>query len=123
MRKCYPHIVGLRPILDSIVWPEDAPYLPETFSPCPPGYCFLVSDAGVYYFFKFWVFELLRAGTTLEEVFNGMKEMKYAWMSHPKEDDWECEEECEEVQGDELPDFYFPRYRFDRVEGHWTLEQ
>jgi hypothetical protein len=90
------HIGGLYPVLDA------------TF----------VSQAGVYYVYNFFDGRLMKAGGTLEEVFNGMKERRH--QAFPENGGWDDEDfEAE----DEEVDLYFPSYKPHPVHGYFILEK
>jgi hypothetical protein len=118
LNKVYPQLGGLRPVLDNIVWPEEAQYF-------PPGLgidggderILFISEAG-YYFYRTEEITLFQAGTTLEEVFEGIKYCKYLGPVGPQNDEWESVEPYTEWSE---PSEYFPRYRFDNDDPHWKL--
>jgi hypothetical protein len=83
----FSHLEGLVPILDTLVWPEELAKLPKGLgrSQCS---LFLLATADSYFVYHFEDGALLRAGITLEEVYNGLKECRFH--GH-KEGDWEPE--------------------------------
>jgi hypothetical protein len=92
LSKLYPQIRGLRPVLDDTVWPEEAKYFPSTMGISGPNWILFASVSG-YYCYKFDYLTLFHAGSTLEEVFNGMRYFKYLGPGGPENDEWEGVEE------------------------------
>jgi hypothetical protein len=118
VNRTYPYLGPLRPVLDSVVWPEDAPCMPPSFRPTLPSYMLLVSDTG-YFLYNYWASKLCKAGNTLEEVFYGMRDMKD--IKYPCYGGWNSLEKTKD-----LPIFLdqcFPRYNSDPEDGHWILRE
>lgn len=117
MNMLFGHMGGLYPVLDAIVWPEDARYIRGMW-PDTGSHSLFVSQAGAYYVYDFLDFRLLKAGGTLEEVFNGMK----AWRHQTDPEDGGWDDEDFEAENDEV-DLYFPTYKPHPVDGNWILAQ
>lgn len=117
LNKLYPQLGGLRPILDNIVWPEEARYFPRSLgiSDIYPMILF-VSDSG-YYFYKNDLI-LYEAGNTLEGVFDGLKYCKYLGPYGPDKTEWEGVDTCTDWFD---PAKYFPNYKFGSEDPHWML--
>jgi hypothetical protein len=112
LQRLYPGIKGLRPVLDNVVWPEDAQYFPRSMEidGCHVLILF-VSESG-YHFYKMDHWSMLHAGNSLEEVFEGLKECKYL------DDEWEGSGPCTDWFE---PEEYFPQYKWDNEDPHWML--
>jgi hypothetical protein len=67
---------GLVPILDSLAFPEDLVHYPDAHAPPEPSLFFFATPQYYYVFDLQWM-GLTRAGETLEEVYTGLKELKY----------------------------------------------
>lgn len=63
----------LFPILDDMTWPEETPLFPSAFSPGSP-WMFLLSDSTWYFIYLYDTDELLKAGKSLQDVYNGLRE-------------------------------------------------
>ena len=114
LQALFPDIQGLKPILDSLVWPEEVPQLPNGFVPQEPS-MFLLADRELFYVFILEGLGLFRAGRSLEEVYSGLKESRFLGMS---EDDWQAEQ-WGSLELDERD--YFPVYALD-VKGNLSLK-
>jgi hypothetical protein len=68
----------LFPILDDMTWPEETPSFPSAFSPGSPT-MFLMSDSTWYFIYLFETDELLKAGKSLQDVYNGLREGRHRW--------------------------------------------
>src|ERR1700737_1751570 len=66
----------LSPILDSLVWPEEIPSFPKRHYPPDPSF-FLLATPMSYYLFILEDHSLLRAGESLREVYDGLKEGRF----------------------------------------------
>lgn len=106
----------LFPVLDTISLPEEVDLFPPGLAPSSPTFL-LLADSTSYYFYIFDTDELLRAGSSLEEVYNGLREAKHfiqgenKWMVMPHsgiEYDYPC---------------YFPQWgsNGNRRERQWRL--
>ena len=87
----YPQLKGLVPILDLMTYQEELAQFPDGFS-FPAPHFFLLTTSDCYYIYNATdgENELCIAGNTLEEVYIGLKEWKWAEIS---EDPWEFVEE------------------------------
>jgi hypothetical protein len=117
LNTIFHHLGGLHPILDAVIWPEDAVFLPTTYDPNGPDFLLLVSKARTYYIYNFWDSKLMEAGRNLEEVYNGMKEWKHNKLTSMG--GWEGVDN--DVEEDEI-DEYFPLYKHHEIDRHWVLE-
>jgi hypothetical protein len=82
VQDTYRHLLGLVPILDSLAFPEDLAHYPDGRRPPEPS-LFLFATMQYYYVYDFEEGGLSRAGETLEEVYTGLKEMKYRRYDSP----------------------------------------
>jgi hypothetical protein len=101
-----PQLEGLAPILDSMTYREELPDFPEDYYLPEPRFCLLAtSDRFFIWDASDWGQDgLFIAGATLEEVYNGLKDWRWAESS---EDPWEMADE----EGEYLdPVFYFVTY-------------
>jgi hypothetical protein len=97
------HLGHLYPILDDIWWPEVVEQLPRGINPDFVPLRILLSNGKNYYVYLPETDVMYKAGSTLEEVFLGLKEDKDR--RTPGDDSWECED------GPDWPDghyMYFP---------------
>lgn len=117
LQNLYPQLNNLQPILDDGVWPEEAQYFPPGLEPGPPSHILFASESG-YYFHKMDEAILYKAGSTLEEVFQGLKYCKYFGPAGPEKDEWEGVDTCTDWFE---PSQYFPNYKFDHDDPHWVL--
>ena len=87
----YPQLKGLMPILDSMTYQEELARFPDGFSFNSPHF-FLLATPDCYYVYDATdgEDELRIAGNTLEEVYTGL--MEYRW-AETSEDPWEFVEE------------------------------
>jgi hypothetical protein len=76
VQNLFCEVPGLVPILDSLAFPEDLAHYPDDHAPPEPT-LFLFATAHYYYVFDLQWMGLTRAGETLEEVYTGLKELKY----------------------------------------------
>lgn len=93
-------LVGLQPILDSLIWPNEIAQYPLGHPPLPP-WLFLLSTATKFYVFNFQDGCMMDAGDTLQEVLDGLREERW----HGEMSWKEVPEQVEEDPGD-----YFPVY-------------
>jgi hypothetical protein len=104
----YSHIENLCPVLDSMTWPEEVEHYPSGLGPGHPGN-FLLATKTAFYYYHYDPDYLMRAGTTLEEVYWGLREDKWRF---EKQDRWHMESDNGEEY--DVTD-YFPiwcsRYR------------
>ena len=107
--KQYPQLRGLTPVLDSMTYPEELVEFPDGYNFIPDPEFFLLATSDSYFIYNATDGEdgLRPAGNTLEDVYNGMRDWKYADSS---EDPWDFVEE--EGCLNQLE--YFPHY--DRLE-------
>ena len=110
--KLYPEAEGLRPVLDTIIWPEDAKYFPPSLGIDPHYSLILFTSESGYYFYRIDDLALFHAGNTLKEVFDGIKAYKYL------NNEWDGPDPCADWFE---PVEYFPHYRWDHDNSHWTL--
>lgn len=104
--ESYPQLKGLVPILDSMTYVEELIDLPDGFEPSRPEF-FLLATSDSYYVYNFeemgGCYGLLCAGNSLEGVYTGMNEGKWAGWN---DDDWEVEEAAHYSN----PEKYFHSY-------------
>jgi hypothetical protein len=111
----FSHLPGLVPILDSVVWLEELDHLPRGFDG-PQGSLFLLGTSDSYFIFHLEDGQLLRAGVTLKDVYEGLKECRFQggeeddWPSEPKQLQWNWRK-------------YFPIYGRRRGDGKWEVER
>ena len=110
LSKVYPEVTGLRPVLDNVVWPEDAQYFPPSLGIDNSYVLVLFASESGYYFMDDW--GLYQAGNTLEEVFEGIKEYKYL------NNEWDGPDPCTDWFD---PEEFFPQYKWDIGDPHWIL--
>jgi len=81
----YPHLKGLKLILDSLTYPEEIDKLPEGYQPPRPE-LFLLATPESYYVYDCTDRNegLYQAGRTLKDVFLGMKEWRHLRASHKR---------------------------------------
>jgi hypothetical protein len=109
---------NLIPVLDEMTWPEEIAVLPPDYhvggGPTPATFL-LLADVTNFYFYEFDGDALSKAGTTLEDVFEGMKGRK--WWPTAKEP-WEDVED----NGEEYDHYdYFPFWMVKREkDGTWA---
>ena len=73
----FSHIENLIPILDDMTWPEEISSLPSGYGPGVPVFMLFANKD--YFFVYYYEFdELLRAGSTLEEVYSGLHRRKWS---------------------------------------------
>ena len=84
---------GLIPILDDMTWPEEIAVLPAGYGIASP-LDLLLADSTNFYFFEYDGGLLWKAGTTLKEVYLGLK--RKAWWSNSDEIWEEVEDNGEE---------------------------
>lgn len=102
----FPHVVGLVPILDDLTWPEEVALFPEELG---PGFaeCFLLANATSFYFYHYEWDELYRAGSSLSDVYWGLRQQKWLY-ENEQEDMWFSEPD----NGQEYDRaHYFPDWR------------
>jgi len=107
-REQYPQLRNLTPILDTMTYPEELIDLPDGYVSSGPDF-FLLATSDSFFFYDVTDGEqvLCSAGTTLEDVYNGMKDRRWADSS---EDPWDVVNELGYLD----PNIYFPYY--DRLE-------
>ena len=92
-RLRYPHLKGLVPILDSVTYAEELKEFPYGYLPSEPNW-FLLATPESYFIHLYYDFYgadyLLRAGDTLEDVYEGLKNWRWA---ESCDDMWDCEVE------------------------------
>ena len=100
----YPQLKGLTPILDSMTYVEELAEFPDGYHIEAPQF-FLLATADSYFVYDATDGEdaLRTAGETLEDVYNGMKDCRWADSS---DDPWGFVEEEEYLS----PTQYFPTY-------------
>ena len=103
------HIENLHPILDDMTWPEEISLLPPAIFPGGPGEL-LLANSTMFYFYIYDPEILFRAGSTLEEVYWGLREWKWVYQN-PPEERWEMESDCGE-EYDQTD--YFPMWENKR---------
>src|SRR5208282_4605419 len=101
-----------RPVLDSVVWPEDAQYFPRSLDIDSCHILILFTSESGYYFYKMDDWTMWHAGNTLEDVFEGLKECKYLY------NEWDAPDPCTNWFE---PGEYFPHYKWDNGDSHWML--
>ncbi len=85
----FSHIENLQPILDDMTWPEEVGLFPSGYGVGGPGYL-LLANSKAFYFYYYDTEELLNAGTTLEEVYWGLRDRKWCYQT-PAEERWVVE--------------------------------
>jgi len=105
----YPQLRNLTPILDSMTYPEELIDFPDGYDIVQQAEFFLLATSDSFFVYNATDgHEGLRpAGATLEDVYNGMKDRRWADSS---EDPWDFVDEL----GCLGPELYFPYY--DRLE-------
>lgn len=100
----YPHLKGLKLILDSLTYPEEVEKLPEGYQLQSPE-LFLLATPESYYVYDCTDKNegLYQAGRTLKDVFLGMRQWRYLRASHDK---WPVEKEITALS----QTWYFPEY-------------
>ena len=76
LRDAYPSLVGLQPILDSLIWPNEISRYPLGHVPRPP-WLFLLAPKDRYVVYNFQDCAMLEAGTTLMNVVDGMQKERW----------------------------------------------
>ena len=100
----YPQLQGLVPILDSMTYLEELAYFPDGYNFRPPRFFLLATNDSFFIYDATDGEDGLRiAGETLEDVYNGMKDWRWADSS---EDPWDFVEEEQYVS----PTEPFPHY-------------
>ena len=102
------HVFGkndLVPILDEMTWPEEIDRLPGDWSPGDPR-LILFANRSYFYVYDYELDNLFRAGSTLEEVYNGLAEGKWFYVTEP-ENWWPMEPE---IYFEYHNEDYFPRW-------------
>jgi hypothetical protein len=105
---------NLKPILDTLFYEEELSELPPELRPTPPS-MFLLANSQSYFLFVLDDQTFCLAGSTLSEVYDGLR--NYKW--HGDNDgDWPMEPEVETF------DFhrYFPSYTGERKDGRFDLD-
>ena len=100
-------LLDLVPILDDMTWSEEVAMLPLGYNVTGPEFA-LLSDRTNFYFYEFDADGLWKAGTMIEDVFEGMKKRKW-W--YDTKDRWE-EVEGNEEEYDRFN--YFPNWMRER---------
>jgi hypothetical protein len=113
LRWRFRHLGHLYPIFDDILWPEVVENIPITGYVNDPLRT-LFAGKDYYYIYHSEDDSMLRAGKTLEEVYEGLKAGKEGW----GDDLWEDEEE--DPSGWEGW-WGFPCWNEDREAGRWVL--
>ena len=118
-RTRYPQLKGLVPILDSMTYLEELAYFPDGYTFRSPHFFLLATnDSYFVYDATDGQEELLIAGETLEDVYNGMKDWRWADSS---QDPWDI------VKQERIPDTEpFPHY-YRKESGNfgihgWSIE-
>jgi hypothetical protein len=107
----FPQVENLYPVLDDMTWPEEIDKLPDGYGPGEPGY-FLLANVTSFYFYYHLTDQLLRAGSSLKEVYLGLLDRKWCYQT-PSEDQWFSESNNGEEY--DLGD-YFPLWTHNRRE-------
>ena len=103
-REQYPQLINLTPILDTMTYPEELIDLPDGYVSAGPEFFLLATSDSFFVYNATDGDEGLRpAGTTLEDVYNGMKALKWADSS---EDLWDTMDRLGYLDLDK----YFPYY-------------
>ena len=79
----FPHIENLKPVLDDMIWPEEIELFPSGYGAGGPGYL-LLANLTTFYFYYYETEELLNMGTTLEELYWGLRERKWCYQNPPE---------------------------------------
>ena len=108
IRHRFPSIENIHPILDDMTWPEEIDRFPSGYGAGGPGYL-LLANSTAFYFYYYDTEELLNAGTTLEQVYWGLREQKWRYQNPPKRR-WIVEPD----NGEEYDmDDYFPIWKYE----------
>ena len=98
-----------------MTWPEEVGLFPSGYGAGGPGYL-LLANSKAFYFYYYDTEELLNAGTTLEEVYWGLRDRKWCYQT-PAEERWVVEPD----NGEEYnTDDYFPMWTHEWHEGQWS---
>jgi hypothetical protein len=118
-RLQYPQLTGLVPILDSMTYPEELKDFPEGYRLRGPWF-FLLATPNCYYVYDVTDGEeaLFVAGESLEEVYVGLRDWRWADSS---DNIWEIVDEVEWIS----PTKYFPKYyrKDNGVFGKWGSKE
>ena len=98
LKYSHPDLKDLQPILDSLIWQNEIELYPLGSVPRPP-WLFLLATPTKFYVYNFQDNAMLKAGDTLGDVIDGMREERWRgeWPQLP-------------TMKDEDPDDYFPVY-------------
>ena len=121
INKLFPQLNNsLEPILDDGTWPEDAPYIPRGLEAGPPMFILFISKTSpILQYYLLFDGILFHAGNTLEEVFAGMRDLRYTASSNqPDFVPWEAEDPWSDFGDIEA---YFPHYVHHPGHGNWCL--
>ena len=95
LRYAYDDLIGLQPVLDSLIWPEEIAVYPLGYIPPPPS-LFLLATSTKFYVYNYHEIAMLEAGCTLADVIEGMRREGYwgkaGWRELPcnkEEDPWD----------------------------------
>ena len=105
VRALFPQVGALVPVLDSLVWPEEVDSYPKGRVPPEPEFFFFATEHS-YYVFVLDELSLFRAGSSLAEVYDGLKAGRF---HGDKDGDWVAEELCPGFEAWDSRD-YFPVY-------------
>ena len=110
----YPQLKGLTPILDSMIYPEELVDFSDGYSLGVPDF-FLLATSDSYFVYNARDGDdgLRPAGTTLKDVYNGMKDWRWADSS---DDPWDFVKEKEYIG----PTEHFPHY-FRKENGNFEM--
>jgi hypothetical protein len=94
-----------------------APYLPLGLEPKPPTFVLFISKSlAISRYYLLFDYTLFRAGNTLKEIFNGMRDFRGTPSS--SEPEWKAEDPCSDYGDIEA---YFPHYVHHPGHGNWCL--
>ena len=99
LRRDYPQLKGLEPILDTLIWPEEIACYPPGHGAIPP-WLFLLATRDMYYVYNLEDITMFKVGPELNDVIDGLR--KERW----REEFWEIVENAT----DENPKEWFPTY-------------
>jgi hypothetical protein len=112
LRDAYPSLVGLQPILDSLIWSDEISRYPLGHVPRSP-WLFLLATKDMYFVYNFQDCTMLEAGNNLMEVVDGMKKERWA------DDMWNSIQ----LKGTKEPCDYFPVYDVKHTSEDHPLER
>ena len=105
----------LIPILDNMTWPEEIDRLPGDWSLRDPE-LILFANRNYFYVYDYSHDDLMKAGSTLEEVYNGL--LKRKWSHDAEDEKWWPSEKSTGFEYN--TDYYFPMWHRRMENGKMT---